>query len=212
MTETPDPTWYDVLDVPRDASDEEIRAAWRNSTDRFGPGTSSGQFRMFNQAADVLLDPERRAAYDRSLAAPGVGSEPESTPPPPGPLPEATPDGVTRDPDAPADAPSARQRRREERRTARAQRAEARPVEPASRLQWLVAAGLAVLLLVALGVAAYYGLRTRQDGQVADARAAAPTSAERAAKAVLSYDYRQLDADEERAKEYLTPSYAKEFE
>ena len=47
---------------------------------------------------------------------------------------------------------------------------------------------------------------------MAEARAAAPASAERAAKAVLSYDYRRLDADQERAKDYLTPSYAKEFE
>src|SRR6187200_214445 len=70
MTPTsPNPTWYDVLGVPRDASSTEIKAAWRNATDKFEPGSGSGQFRMFNEAADVLLDPDRRAAYDASLDA-----------------------------------------------------------------------------------------------------------------------------------------------
>ncbi len=70
MTNTPGPTWYDVLGVSRDADTEEIKAAWRSATDRFEPGSGSGQFRMFNEAAEVLLDPARRAAYDESLAAP----------------------------------------------------------------------------------------------------------------------------------------------
>ena len=70
MTPTsPNPTWYDVLGVSRDAIPAEIKAAWRNATDKFEPGSGSGQFRMFNEAADVLLDPERRAAYDASLDA-----------------------------------------------------------------------------------------------------------------------------------------------
>ena len=55
--QTPNPTWYDVLGVSRDASPAEIKAAWRHATDKFEPGSGSGQFRMFNEAADVLLDP-----------------------------------------------------------------------------------------------------------------------------------------------------------
>ena len=56
MTPTsPNPTWYDVLGVSRDASPAEIKAAWRNATDKFEPGSGSGQFRMFNEAADMLL-------------------------------------------------------------------------------------------------------------------------------------------------------------
>ena len=75
MTPTsPNPTWYDVLGVSRDASPAEIKAAWRNATDKFEPGSGSGQFRMFNEAADVLLDPERRAAYDASLDADDAGA------------------------------------------------------------------------------------------------------------------------------------------
>ena len=98
MTSSPNPTWYDVLGVSRDATPDEIKAAWRNATDKFEPGSGSGQFRMFNEAADVLLDPDRRAAYDESLGAeptpvsPGTGdvaperepdAEPMEEPPPP---------------------------------------------------------------------------------------------------------------------------------
>ena len=82
MTSSSNPTWYDVLGVSRDASPAEIKAAWRDATDKFEPGSGAGQFRMFNDAADVLLDPARRAEYDASLDAPGVSSEP----PPPAPV------------------------------------------------------------------------------------------------------------------------------
>ena len=88
----------------------------------------------------------------------------------------------------------------------------ATPVEPASRQSVLLVAGLALLLVLALVLAGYYGLQLRKDTRVADAREQAPAAAERAAKAVLSYDYTRLDADEQRAKGFLTPSYSKEFE
>ncbi len=60
------PTLYDILGVSPDASREEIRKAWREAADRFEPGEggSTKQFRLFNEAAEVLLDPERRKAYD----------------------------------------------------------------------------------------------------------------------------------------------------
>ena len=51
------PTWYDVLGVGRDASADEIKAAWRQATDRFEPGSASGQFRMYNEAADSCSTP-----------------------------------------------------------------------------------------------------------------------------------------------------------
>src|SRR6201989_2666559 len=89
MTHTPGPTWYDVLGVSRDADAEEIRASWRAATDKFEPGTGAGQFRMFNEAADVLLDPARRAAYDASLDSPDT--TPDVSPPPP---PAAPPAGT----------------------------------------------------------------------------------------------------------------------
>ncbi len=56
------PTWYDVLDVPRDASTEEIRAAWKVQVADLDPGDR--RFDALNRAAKVLLDPDARAAYD----------------------------------------------------------------------------------------------------------------------------------------------------
>ncbi len=59
------PTWYDVLDVPRDAPAEEVRAAWKAQIADLEPGDR--RFDALNRAAKVLLDPAARAAYDASL-------------------------------------------------------------------------------------------------------------------------------------------------
>ncbi len=56
------PTWYDLLDVPRDASAEEIRDAWKTQIADLEPGDR--RFDALNRAAKVLLDPAARAAYD----------------------------------------------------------------------------------------------------------------------------------------------------
>lgn len=60
MSDTP--TWYDLLDVPRDASTEEIRGAWKAQIADLEPGER--RFDALNRAAKVLLDPGARAAYD----------------------------------------------------------------------------------------------------------------------------------------------------
>lgn len=65
------PSWYDVLDVDPDASADEVRAAWRAGIADLEPG--SRRFASLNAAAEVLLDPSRRAAYDAQL----VEAEPE---------------------------------------------------------------------------------------------------------------------------------------
>ena len=52
------PTWYDLLDVPRDASAEEVRAAWRTQIADLEPGDR--RFDALNRAAKVLLDPPAR--------------------------------------------------------------------------------------------------------------------------------------------------------
>ena len=54
--------WYDVLDVDPTASADEIRAAWRSAVAELDP--TDRRFRVYNQAAEVLLDPARRSAYD----------------------------------------------------------------------------------------------------------------------------------------------------
>ena len=67
-------SWYDVLGVDEHASPEEIRTAWKDSIADLSPGDR--KFRVCNEAAEVLLDPERRAAYDAELGiAPAAESE-----------------------------------------------------------------------------------------------------------------------------------------
>lgn len=56
------PTWYDVLDVPREASTEEIRDAWKTQIADLEP--DDRRFDALNRAAKVLLDPAAREAYD----------------------------------------------------------------------------------------------------------------------------------------------------
>ncbi len=53
---------YDVLDVEPSATADEIRTAWRTAVADLDP--TDRRFRAYNQAAEVLLDPERRDAYD----------------------------------------------------------------------------------------------------------------------------------------------------
>ncbi len=54
------PNWYDVLDVEPTAGTDEIRAAWRSAIADLTP--ADRRFRLYNQAAEVLLDDEQRAA------------------------------------------------------------------------------------------------------------------------------------------------------
>lgn len=67
MSATMSPTWYDLLDVEPDATTDEIRAAWKSAIADLDP--TDRRFRTLNEAAAVLLDEEKRAAYDAELAA-----------------------------------------------------------------------------------------------------------------------------------------------
>ena len=73
------PSWYDVLGVDPDATAEEIRAAWRAGIADLDP--SDRRFRSLNQAAEVLLDEESRAAYDADLAEPASAPVPSTVEP-----------------------------------------------------------------------------------------------------------------------------------
>ena len=63
--------YYAVLDVPRTASDEQIKGAYRKLAMRWHPDRNNGskeaeeQFKTISEAYDVLRDPNKRAAYDR---------------------------------------------------------------------------------------------------------------------------------------------------
>lgn len=191
---TPNPTWYDILGVPRDASPEQVKAAWRTATDKFEPGSGSGQFRLFNEAADVLLDPVRRAEYDAGLAA-----EPVTVQEPPAP---AAPGTDADTPGAPAIEP--------------ADGPDDPDAEPMTGRSWVlpVLAALTALALVAVVVAAGLLWNRSSDAGIdlvdgvtegeIPARVAAGDSAQSAAAralvAVLSYDYRRMEADKERAQ------------
>ena len=69
-------TFYALLQLAEDASLEELRQAFRRQSKRLHPDTTSlpaalaqESFRQLRQAYVTLLDPERRRAYDASLAA-----------------------------------------------------------------------------------------------------------------------------------------------
>jgi molecular chaperone DnaJ len=63
--------YYEVLEVPRTASDEEIKGAYRKLAMRWHPDRNNGskeseeRFKSLTEAYDVLRDPNKRAAYDR---------------------------------------------------------------------------------------------------------------------------------------------------
>ncbi|WP_122666985.1 J domain-containing protein [Pseudomonas viridiflava] len=65
-------TYYDELNVARDASPEEIKHAFRKLAQQLHPdrnhaANSSDLMAVVNAAHDVLADPAKRAAYDASL-------------------------------------------------------------------------------------------------------------------------------------------------
>ncbi len=62
--------YYEVLGIDRDASDEEIRRAFRRLAFRYHPDhnrdeRAAEEFKEVNEAYEILSDPDKRAAYDR---------------------------------------------------------------------------------------------------------------------------------------------------
>src|SRR5687768_15674033 len=63
--------YYDVLGVPRSASEKEIRQAYRKLARQFHPDLnpndkqSEAKFKEIGQAYEILSDAEKRKQYDR---------------------------------------------------------------------------------------------------------------------------------------------------
>jgi len=78
--------YYDVLGVGRDASDQELKSAYRKQALKYHPDRNPGdhtaeeKFKEASEAYQVLSDAEKRAAYDRyghaGLGAQGFGAGP----------------------------------------------------------------------------------------------------------------------------------------
>src|SRR3954452_13035686 len=61
---------YEALGVPRDASEEDIRSAYRRLARQNHPDVNKDpgaedRFKEISEAYEVLRDPEKRAQYDR---------------------------------------------------------------------------------------------------------------------------------------------------
>lgn len=77
--------YYDVLGLERNASDEEVKKAFRKLAFQYHPDRNKdagaeARFKEINEAYEVLSDPEKRANYDRFgpegvNGAPGFGFE-----------------------------------------------------------------------------------------------------------------------------------------
>ena len=209
---------YDVLGIDPDATPEQVRTAWKDAIADLGPGDR--MFRVYNQAAEVLLDPARRAEHDAQVLAeptedaeyPGLGPEPEPEPEPePGPDPEP---GAEPDPEVELDSEPEPDAEPDSEPDSEPEPAAAVAASPRGPATWLVAA-VAVLAAVVLAVTAVTWVRLGPIGAgeagLDDERVrAAQSVAEQAAGPVLSYDFRAIDANLVEAQSFMTEEYAVE--
>ena len=78
--------YYEIMGLARDASQEEVKRAYRRLARKYHPDVSKesdaeSRFKEVGEAYEVLKDPEKRAAYDQLLAGGHRGGE-EFRPPP----------------------------------------------------------------------------------------------------------------------------------
>ena len=79
--------YYELLGVPKDASQAELKKAFRRLARKYHPdvaedqGDAEEKFKKINEAYEVLNDPDKRRKYDR-LGANWDGRSGGFTPPP----------------------------------------------------------------------------------------------------------------------------------
>lgn len=206
------PSWYDVLGVDADADESEVRERFRAEIADLDP--TDRRFRLLSKAAEVLLDPERRAAHDLDLAAqdptddePWLESGDETTTSPPDrqvavvPYATSTAGGEATGTTKLKGARKPKQARAESGR--------------GLLVTTIVLGVFALLLVVGVGVSFARGIGGGSGGagglpdtrQVASAQAAAVAGI----VPVLSYDYRHLDDDAAVARKFLTSAAADEY-
>jgi Mce-associated membrane protein len=179
---TTTPSWYDLLGVEPVASTDDVRAAWKTAIADLEP--SDRRFRVLNQAAEVLLDGDRRAAYDAELLAAELDAHERETA-----LAESQEEGEAT-PSEPVGTPAGAAR---------------------SVPGWLLVAVAAVAALV-VGACAVVAATAPSDASIADATRQAQVSAERAIVPILSYDARDLEASQRAAAGYMTADYRAEYD
>lgn len=75
----PNKDFYKILGVSRDASDDEIKRAYRKLAQELHPDKHAGDkgkedsFKLINEAYETLKDPQKKAHYDRFGTASGAG-------------------------------------------------------------------------------------------------------------------------------------------
>ena len=215
MTPTSSPSLYDLLDVDSTASGDEIRAAWKAAIADLDP--SDRRFRAYNQAAEVLLDPDRRAAYDAEItSAAAEAPEPaaaEGHGPPPAVAP-AAPTAVSRD-EGPGRTGLGARLTGLKSRLARPRPAPATTGTSASAARWPVPTwlliGLAVLVAALIAGVIYFANQP-SDTEIEESTRAAQSAAERAIVPVLSYDAKTLDEDQAAAQAQMTSNYREDYD
>lgn len=135
-------TYYDELNVARDASPEEIKHAFRKLAQHLHPdrnhaANASDQMAVVNAAHDVLADPEKRAAYDASLVRDAQVARQAAT--------QRRQAGPRAAPQAAAKPGS------KARPSAKPQRKSAKPARRGNRMRWVA------VFLVACGAGAWMG-------------------------------------------------------
>ncbi|MDN4171646.1 DnaJ domain-containing protein [Nocardioides sp. SOB77] len=212
------PSWYDLLDVPPDATTDEVRAAWRAQLADLDP--TDRRFAVLNEAAAVLLDPERRAAHDAELAGRTAHPSPTSTPTPAAASPvdaRVTPDRRQpvfrrRTPSATAAATGTTETTQTVETTGPDADTGTDAGTRRRRVPAWVPFVLGVLTAAVLATTFWVAATVPADDDVLAGTRTAQSTAERAVVPLLSYDHRTLEEDRAAALPYLSDDFREDYE